>query len=43
VELEFKLPNDSESSEEDKAERTTLAQNLYNDLLSNTDKFEAIA
>ena len=43
VELEFKLPNDSEWSEEEKAERTTLAQNLYNDLLNNTDKFEAIA
>ena len=43
VELEFKLPNDSEWSEEEKAERTTLAENLYNDLLNNTDKFEAIA
>ncbi len=43
VELEFKLPNTSEWSEKDKAERTTLAQNLYNDLLNNTDKFEAIA
>jgi len=40
VELEFKLPNDSEWSD---AERTTLAQNLYDDLLNNTDKFEAIA
>ena len=40
VELEFKLPNDSWS---DKAERTALAQNLYNDLLNNSDKFEAIA
>ena len=43
VELEFKLPNDSEWSDADKAERTTLAQNLYSDLLNNTDKFEAIA
>lgn len=43
VELEFKLPNDSEWSEAEKAERTKIAQNLYNDLLSNTDKFEAIA
>ena len=43
VELEFKLPNDSIWSEQEKAERTTLAQNLYNDLLNNTDKFEAIA
>ena len=43
VELEFKLPNDSEWSEEEKAERTKIAQNLYNDLLTNTDKFEAIA
>ena len=43
VELEFKLPNDSEWSEEEKAERKTIAQNLYNDLLTKTDKFEAIA
>lgn len=43
VELEFKLPNDSEWSEKEKSERTTLAQKLYNDLSTNTDKFEAIA
>ena len=43
VELQFKLPNDSEGSEEEKAERTTIAQNLYSDLLDNPDKFEAIA
>ena len=43
VELEFKLPNDSEWTETDKSERITLAQNLYNDLLTNTDKFQAIA
>lgn len=43
VELQFKLPNDSEWTDADKSERTTLAQNLYNDLLSNSDKFEAIA
>lgn len=43
VELQFKLPNDSEWSEEEKAERTTIAQNLYSDLLDNPDKFEAIA
>ena len=43
VELEFKLPNNDEWSEADRAERTTLAQNLYNDLLNNSDKFEAIA
>ena len=43
VELEFKLPNDSEWTEADKSERVTLAQNLYNDLLTNTDKFQAIA
>ena len=43
VELEFKLPNDSEWSEEEKAERKTIAQNLYSDLLDKTDKFEAIA
>ncbi len=41
VELEFKLPN--EWSEDEKAERTTIAQNLYKDLSENTDKFEAIA
>ena len=39
VELEFKLPNDSS----DKSERITLAQNLYNDLTANSDKFQAIA
>ena len=43
VELEFKLPNDSEWSDAEKAERTTIAQNLYSDLLNNTDKFESIA
>ena len=43
VELEFKLPNDSEWSEAEKAERTTIAQNLYNDLSSHPDQFEAIA
>ena len=43
VELEFKLPNNSEWSEEEKASRIALAKNLYNDLLNNTDKFEAIA
>ena len=43
VELQFKLPNDSEWTEADKSERITLAQNLYNDLLANSDKFEAIA
>jgi len=43
VELEFKLPNDSEWTDTDKSERITLAQNLYNDLLTNSDKFEAIA
>ena len=43
VELEFKLPNDAEWSEKEKAERTSLASNLYNDLLNNSDKFEAIA
>lgn len=43
VELEFKLPNDSEWSEEEKAERKTIAQNLYSDLLQNSDKFESIA
>ena len=40
VELEFKLPNDSEWSD---ADRITLAENLYDDLLNNSDKFEAIA
>ena len=43
VELEFKLPNDSEWSEAEKAERSNLAQSLYSDLLNNSDKFEAIA
>ena len=43
VELEFKLPNDSESTETEKAERTAIAQKLYNDLLENSDKFETIA
>ena len=43
VELEFKLPNDSEASEEEKAERSRIAQNLYSDLSNNPDKFEAIA
>ena len=43
VELEFKLPNESEWSEEEKAERLSLAQGLYSDLSSNSDKFEAIA
>ena len=43
VELEFKLPNDAEWTDADKSERITLAQNLYNDLLANSDKFEAIA
>ena len=43
VELEFKLPNDKEGSDQEKSERITLAQNLYNDLLENSDKFEAIA
>jgi len=43
VELEFKLPNDKEWSDQEKSERITLAQNLYNDLLENSDKFEAIA
>ncbi len=42
VELEFKLPNDSTWSGA-KAERTALAQNIYDDLLENPDKFEAIA
>ena len=43
VELEFKLPNNSAWTQADKSERTTIAQNLYNDLSSNSDKFEAIA
>ena len=43
VELEFKLPNDSEWTEAEKAERTAIAQNLYNDLSSHPDQFEAIA
>ncbi len=43
VELEFKLPNEKEWSETEKAERTTIAKNLYSDLLDNTDKFKAIA
>ena len=43
VELEFKLPNDSEWTDADKSERITLAQNLYRDLSTNTDKFQAIA
>ena len=43
VELEFKLPNENEWTEQEKSERMTLAQNLYNDLLSNPSKFEAIA
>ena len=40
VELEFKLPNDEEWVQ---ADRIALAKNLYDDLSSNTDKFEAIA
>ena len=43
VELEFKLPNESEWTESDKTERKNLAQNLYDDLSANSDKFEAIA
>ena len=43
VELEFKLPNEKEWTDAEKAERTTIAKNLYSDLLDNTDKFEAIA
>lgn len=43
VELEFKLPNNAEWSEEEKAERAALAKNLYDDLLSNPEKFESIA
>ena len=43
VELQFKLPNEEEWSEEEKLERKGIAENLYNDLLNNSDKFEAIA
>ena len=43
VEIEFKLPNNEEWSEADKTERISTAQKLYNDLLANPDKFEAIA
>lgn len=43
VELEFKLPNESEWSEADKNERINIAQKLYSDLSANSDKFEAIA
>ena len=43
VELEFKLPNENEWTEEEKAERENLAKNLYDDLTNNVDKFEAIA
>lgn len=43
VELEFKLPNNSAWTQADKSERTTIAQNLYKDLSTNYDKFEAIA
>ena len=43
VELQFKLPNETAWTEAEKNERITLAQNLYNDLLANSDKFEAIA
>lgn len=43
VELQFKLPNKDAWTDAEKNERTTLAQNLYNDLLTNSDKFEAIA
>ena len=43
VELEFKLPNESEWSEADKAERLAIAESLYKDLSANSDKFEAIA
>jgi len=43
VELQFKLPNKDAWTDAEKNERTTLAQNLYNDLLINSDKFEAIA
>ncbi len=43
VELQFKLPNENEWSDEEKNERKIIAENLYNDLLNNSDKFEAIA
>ena len=43
VELEFKLPNEAEWSEAEKAERLAIAQKLYDDLRANPDKFEAIA
>ena len=43
VELEFKLPNESAWSGEEKAGRLSLATWLYNDLSNNSDKFEAIA
>ncbi len=43
VELQFRLPNENEWSDEEKNERKAIAENLYNDLLSNSDKFEAIA
>ena len=43
VELQFKLPNEKEWTDEEKSERTSIAQGLYNDLLDNSDKFEAIA
>ena len=43
VELQFKLPNDEEWTEEEKNERKTIAGDLYEDLLKNSDKFEAIA
>ena len=43
VELQFRLPNENEWSDEEKNERKAIAENLYNDLLENSDKFEAIA
>ncbi len=43
VELEFKLPNEAEWSEAEKAERFAIAENLRKDLVANPDKFEAIA
>ena len=43
VELEFKLPNESEWSEADKSERLAIAESLHKDLSANSDKFEAIA
>ena len=43
VELQFKLPNEAEWTEAEKNERITLAQNLYSDLVANSDKFKAIA